>query len=482
MDEFFLHFENAGYPLHIGCVSIYELTDASAGTPSYSEIREAIGRGVDRWPLLHKKLLSVPLHLDRPYWVDAPDFDLDDHVREVTLTEPKSWNAFCEEMGRIFEQPLDFDRPLWESIVIRDLEGVAGIPPGGFVVVTKAHHVMIDGVGGTEVLRAFLDSSPKPEPLSAAASWRPEEPPSRAGLVVRAWANQLTRLVDAGELAARTLPGLVRSQLASAATSPEPERAPAPTIPVPRIAFNGQPSKGRVFGGVSFELEALKAVRRAVVGATINDVVLAICGGALRRYLQETGDLPEDSLVAMAPVSIRASSDDETASPDGNRISMMSVALGTDIEDPLERLIEVRGLARSSKQRTSDLGATTFVDAADVIPSVLGALAAMAYRGLGLATRIDPFFNCIVTNVPGPTEALYLAGARMTKTYGVGPILDGAGLLHAVLSYAGSITVAFNSCPKMLSDPALYSDCLQQSFDELQAAMQEPPARRVSGA
>jgi WS/DGAT/MGAT family acyltransferase len=473
MDEFFLHFEHAGCPMHIGCISIYEPSNAETGSPDYPEIREAIGRGVLRWPLLRKKLLTVPLHLDRPYWVDATSFDLDDHVRPVALSGPRTWDGFCEEMGRIFEQPLDFSRPLWESLVIRDLEGIEGMPPGGFAVVTKVHHVMIDGVGGTEVLRAFLDASPESETPSREKEWRPVSAPSPAGLVVRAWANQLTRLVDTGELAARSLSGLVRSQLASAAEDAEPTGEASPALPVPRMALNGQVSSSRVFGGVRLELDELQAIRRAVVGATINDVILAICGGALRRYLNHTGELPSDSVVAMAPISIRGSSGDEAERADGNRVSMMAVALRTDIEDPLERLIAVRGLARSSKQRSSDVGSTTFVDAADVVPSVLGELLAHAYHGLGLASYIAPYFNCIVTNVRGPEESLYLAGARMQTTYGVGPTVDGAGLLHGVLSYAGSITLSFNSCPEMLSEPGLYSRCLQQAFEELQATVPE---------
>jgi WS/DGAT/MGAT family acyltransferase len=218
-------------------------------------------------------------------------------------------------------------------------------------------------------------------------------------------------------------------------------------------------------------LSEVQAVRDAVPGATVNDVILTVVGGALRRRLDEQNELPTDPVVAMAPISIRpaagSAGSSETA---GNRVSMMAVGLGTDIEDPLERLAAVHQVARSSKKSSSDAGSSTLLDVANVIPSAMGELVARAYRALGLSSLHPAFFSCVVTNVPGPREPLFLAGSRMVACYGLGPIFDGVGLIHPVLSYDGGITISFTSCPEMLPDPARYEKFLHDSFEELASA------------
>jgi WS/DGAT/MGAT family acyltransferase len=215
----------------------------------------------------------------------------------------------------------------------------------------------------------------------------------------------------------------------------------------------------------------VQAIRDAVPGATVNDVILTVVGGALRRWLEERGELPADPVVAMAPISIRSTEEGAgSGEAGGNRISMMAVGLGTDVGDPLERLEVEHQTARSSKQSSSAAGSNTLLDVANVIPSALGELAARAYRGLGLSSLHPAFFNCVVTNVPGPREPLFLAGSRMVACYGLGPIFDGVGLIHPVLSYDGGITISFTSCPEMLPDPARYEEALRESFEGLVAA------------
>ncbi len=241
--------------------------------------------------------------------------------------------------------------------------------------------------------------------------------------------------------------------------------------PVPRIRFNGRPSSLRAFGGCHFSLSEVQAVRHAVPGATVNDVVLTVVGGALRRVLEEGGELPSDPVVAMAPISIRSKEEGaESREATGNRVSMMAVGLGTDIADPLERLEVVHRTARSSKQSSSASGSNTLLDIANLVPSALGELVVRAYRGLGLSSLHPAFFSCVVTNVPGPREALFLAGGRMVACYGMGPIFDGVGLIHPVLSYDGGITISFTSCPEMLPNPARYEECIHEAFEELAQA------------
>jgi WS/DGAT/MGAT family acyltransferase len=217
-------------------------------------------------------------------------------------------------------------------------------------------------------------------------------------------------------------------------------------------------------------------MKKSVPGATVNDVILTVCGGALRRYLDAKGELPEESLIAMAPISVRNDSESGTA---GNRVSTMSVTLRSDIEDPAERLEAVFRGTQSQKKMSQAVGATLMTDATQFLPGMLAGLAARAYTRLGLANSVNPMFNTVITNVPGPQVPLYSAGARLVANYGLGPILDGMGLIHPIFSYCGEISISFTSCREMLPDPDFYEECLQASFDALGAAtMGIDPARR----
>ncbi len=469
MDEFFLHFERSGLPMHVASIAIFDAPKRSGDSAMFSRIRESIRRAAERSPMLRKRLLDVPGQLDRPYWLEAQELEIDEHVRHVTLPQPRSWARFCSDVARHFESPLDFDRPPWEALVITDLDGIEGVPPGGFAVLTKAHHVVLDGVAGVELMTAFLDESPEPEQHTPAEERRPDVSPGAFGLLARTFVRQLARTGEAMELAARALPPILKTQVESLLPQSEPTRTSESSAPVVRrMVFNGRPTSARVFGGVRLELAEVQALREGVEGATLNDVILAICSGALRSYLEATQDEPVQPLVAVAPVSVREAG---TETAGGNRVSMMSVSLGCEIADPLERLQQVCSTARTSKKKSSDLGATTLVDVAELIPSAFGQWFAQAYRGLELSSRHAPLFNCVVTNVPGPRQPLYLAGSKMVANFGLGPIFDGVGLIHPVLSYDDSITIAFTSCPSMIREPALYSDCLQGAFDELRAAV-----------
>jgi hypothetical protein len=222
-----------------------------------------------------------------------------------------------------------------------------------------------------------------------------------------------------------------------------------------------------VVEGRSFDLGTIREIKNRLEGATVNDVVLSICGGALRRYLQAKGELPEEPLVAMAPISVRDEGEKGSA---GNRVSAMAVALGTNVADPLERLHRVHEGAVQSKALTNAIGARLMTDYGQFIPSATAGLAARLYSRMALANRLRPVFNTVVTNIPGPQVPLYAYGARLVTQFGLGPILDGMGLIHPVVSYCGQITIAVTSCREMMPDPSFYAHCLQDSFDELRDA------------
>jgi WS/DGAT/MGAT family acyltransferase len=241
--------------------------------------------------------------------------------------------------------------------------------------------------------------------------------------------------------------------------------------PVPRTRFNATVSPHRVVEGRVFSLQDIRDIRKRVPGSTVNDVVLTVCSGALRRYLEHHRELPTDSLVAMAPISVRS---EEQRGVAGNQISAMAVTLFSQVADPLERLEKVQRGTQGSKGTANALDARTMTDISQVLPGTFSGLAARLYTRLGLANRVKPFLNTVITNVPGPQVPLYFTGAKMVGFYGMGPVMDGMGLIHLVLSFAGRISISVTACRDQMPDPGFYAECVEASFAELVSAAQAP--------
>ncbi|MGI9249236.1 MAG: WS/DGAT domain-containing protein, partial [Woeseiaceae bacterium] len=247
------------------------------------------------------------------------------------------------------------------------------------------------------------------------------------------------------------------------------------TTKVPRTRFNGNVSPHRVFDGRSFSLDEIRAIKGRVDGATVNDVIVSVCGGALRRYLESKGELPEESLVAMAPVSVRP---DEMRKAAGNMVSTMSLPVRSDIADPLDRLRAVHGESEQAKRLTRTVGASLVTELAHFLPSTTTGLMASAYGRYGLAKRLPPIYNTVITNVPGPNFPLYSMGSRMVANFGLGPVTHGIGLFQPVIGYNGQITVSAISCREMMPDPGVYCDYLTETFEELKKAASKKTTRK----
>jgi WS/DGAT/MGAT family acyltransferase len=248
------------------------------------------------------------------------------------------------------------------------------------------------------------------------------------------------------------------------------------TTKVPRTRFNGNVSPHRVFDARSFSLDEIRSIKSRVEGATVNDVIVSVCGGALRRYLESKGELPDESLVAMAPVTARPEQMREAA---GNMVSTMSLPVRSDIADPLERLRAVHGESEQAKKLTRTVGASLAAEVAHFLPSTTTGLMATAYGRYGLAKRLPPIFNTVITNVPGPNFPLYSMGSRMVANYGLGPIAHGVGLFQPVIGYNGQITVSAISCREMMPDPEFYCDTLTETFEDLKKAARRPVKNRA---
>jgi WS/DGAT/MGAT family acyltransferase len=473
MDASFLYFETANAPMHIGSVAIYDQSTVKGGILGFKEILKNYEARLHLARSFRQRIVRVPLSLDHPYWLEDPDFDIEYHVRHIALPKPGDWRQLCIQVARLQARPMDTTRPLWEFTVIEGLDNVEGLPKGSFAIVSKVHHAAIDGVSGAEMTAAVHDLEPDAVPTPPEKAWLPERVPTAVELLSRTSINNVRQPFKLAQVVASSIPALAR--LGIGLSAGKLKRVGT----VPRTRFNGQVSPHRVFDGRSFKLADIRAIKNAVEGATVNDAVIAIVGGALRKYLESKNELPKDSLIAMAPISVRAPNQQKSA---GNQVSAMSVAVRSDIADPLERLVAVFESTTNSKEMTNAIGASTLTDYSQFIPSTVAGLAARLYTNLGLANRITPIFNTVITNIPGPQVPLYMTGARLVTQFGLGPILDGMGIIHPVFSYCGEITVSFTSCREMIPDPAFYAECIQQSFEELKAATEGKHVKTNTGA
>jgi len=472
MDASFLYFETPNTPMHIGSVAIYDPSTAPGGKVRFKDILKHIEERLHGARSFRQKIVRVPLDLDHPYWIEDPDFDLEFHVRHIALPQPGDWRQLCIQVARLHARGLDLTKPLWEYTVIEGLDNIEGLPPGCFAIASKVHHAAIDGVSGIDMTSAIHDLTPEADSPEQ-KDWAGESTPNPMELLLRTHMNNLQQPFRLLEVLSQTAPGL--GKLRSALTSGE-VRLPGNARPAPRTRFDKKVSSHRVVDGRNFSLADIKTMRQAVPGATINDAVLAIVGGALRAYLDAKNDRPSESLIAMAPISVRTEMEKGTY---GNQVSAMMVPLGTHIADPLARLRFVHDEAVNSKALTNAVGARTLTQYSQFLPSALAGLGARLYTQLGIAERMAPAINTVVTNVPGPQQPLFMAGAKLLVSYGTGPIFDGMGIIHPVVSYCGDIAISFTSDRELMPDPAFYSQCLQDSFDALKSAA-EAELKRIA--
>ena len=465
MDSAFIYLEGEGKHNHLTGVYIYDQSTAKGGKVRYKDLLANIESRLHRSPVFRQKLARVPMSVDYPYWVDDEHFDIEYHVRHIALPKPGDWRQFCILVARIHSRPLDMSRPAWEMVIVEGLDAIEGLPPGCFAVIPKYHHSAIDGATGVELLGALHDLTAKIPAAENTPAWVPEATPGMFNLLSRAaWRNTRSPFLLTKSIAS-TVPALSKRLLNKDQDEPPPSKTP-----VPATRFNGRVSPHRVFEGREFALDDFRALKNAIAGTTINDVVMAVCAGALRLYLQDKNELPEDSMVAAVPVSTRAQ-DENTP---GNRLSAMMCPLSTQIEDPAERLQAISLATRNAKETANAVGARQMTDMTQHVPSATLALAGRLVNGLALGVR-TPFCNCVITNVPGPQHPLYQCGAKLLSMWGCGPVLDGVGLLILAASYDGRIFLSVSSCREIMPDASFFAECLQQSFDDLQTAVEELP-------
>ncbi|KZX54954.1 acyltransferase [Halioglobus sp. HI00S01] len=461
-DAMFLHAEIDGMPQHIGGVSIYDQSTAPNGKVRFKQILDMLERRKHQSPIFRRKLAFVPGGVGRPYWVEDPDFDMEYHVRHIALPKPGDWRQLCILASRIHAVPLRRDKPMWELYVIEGLNNVEGYPPGCFALLMKVHHCAMDGATGAQFMNIVHDMTPETSDPGEAPPWIIERP-SKARMLGRAYVDAWKKPAQAWQFVKDSVPAFTRIRAGRKAGDFEEMNERQNT------RFQGKISRHRVVGAKRFDFEDVRAIKNTSPGATINDTMLAIVGGGMRRYLDSKGELPNDSLITGCPIDVRSV---EERAAGGNMVGFMHVSMHTNIENGAERLAAIHKASTSAKSYAEALGPRFAVDVADVLPGNVLSLAIRTAAATGLA-EAGTMFNTVITNVPGAPFQLYMCGAELVDSISLGPLLPNVGLFHIVYSSVqnkkGSITLSFTGCRDMLPDPGFYTDCLQESFDELYA-------------
>jgi diacylglycerol O-acyltransferase len=467
-----LYAEFPSAPNHVTGLSIYDPASAPSEV-TFTGILRAVEQRLHLARAFRERLVRLPFDIDHPYWINDAGFDLEFHVRHLRLPRPGDWRQLCIQTARLHARPLDMARPPWELYVIEGLDDVEGVPAGSFALVSKVHHSAIDGAAGVEMVNAIHELAPGDAPAEPAMEWKPDPEPSTVQLLARAVGHGVQRPVRLATTVGRSAPIVARLpfQLRSG-------RFSLPAVRLPKTRFNGPLSPHRVMEARSFPLTALRDIKAAVPGATINDVGLAIIAGALRRYLLGNDGLPEGSLTAICPISLRSPAD--TSMISGNDIASMTVALHTQIDDPLQRLAAICAATANSKERKRAIGARRLLEYSELLPGALIGLGARAHAEVARRASNALLANTAVTNVPASPVPLYFCGARMVATYGLGPVVPGVGLLHLICSYRGVLSFTITADRSTMPDPSHYADCIQWSADELLAAAR-PVAARTTG-
>ncbi|TMK40402.1 MAG: wax ester/triacylglycerol synthase family O-acyltransferase [Actinobacteria bacterium] len=483
LDAQFLALETARQSGHVAGLAILDPSTAPGGELQTADIQALIIDRLPQLPPLRWRLVDVPLGLDYPYWVDDPDFDLDFHVRELALPAPGSDQQLAEQVARIASRPLDRARPLWELYLIY------GLPAGHVAMLTKIHHALIDGISGAEIMGLLLDLGPEGPKLPADPEWKGEAdaPPTDREMLIRGlmglprYPLRMLRSLPAAmpnidETPFSALPGagaLGRLAAGVQGLLGEGPRSPRSPLRAPKTSFNGRISPHRRFAFGSLPLAEVKAIKNEH-GCTVNDVVVSICAGAVRRWLIEHDELPIQPLVAQIPVSVRSS---EQVGTYGNQIMLMSAPLFTNEADPVKRLLRTHEALGDMKARHRALPAQLLQDANHFIPPAVFSRAARLTFRLSTSGAGRPTWNLVVSNVPGPQIPLYCAGAQLKANYPVSVITDGMGLNITVMSYLGNLDFGVVADRDQMPDLWKVIGWLAEAMEELRAG--RAPGRAV---
>jgi diacylglycerol O-acyltransferase len=447
LDASFLYMETPTLHMHVAMVAVFDPSTVPGGY-SFRRIRQLINDRIPQVPVFQRRLVEVPMRLGHPVWVDDPEFDIDNHLRRAALPSPGGMRELGDFAADVISRQLHRDRPLWEMWIVEGLED------GKIALVVKMHHSTIDGVSGAELLGVLFDLEPESTAGAgggggaggfgggggghSSARQLDSRIPSGFELVSQAVISSLVAPFDVGRMLVRTTRSIFGVR---AIRRSEPAGKAALPLTAPRTSINVAVHARRRVAFAAASLNDAKRLKNKM-GTTVNDVVLAICTGALRNYLLAGDELPEIPLVSVVPVSVTP---DVAELKGSNKISAMFVQLPCEVDDPLERLQIIHDGTKGAKQEHNALGATMLQNWAEHATPNLFAAAARLYTGMKLADRHRPVANLVISNVPGPDFPLYLGGSQMLGMFPLGPVMDGMGLNITIMSYRGVLYWGFAS-------------------------------------
>jgi diacylglycerol O-acyltransferase len=451
LDGVFLSMETPETPAQIGGLAILETSTASQF--DFTGFRDFVAERVALCPRFTWRIKQVPFGLDLPYWVDDETLDFTKHVHRIALPAPGGQHELAALSGHLFSVPLDRSRPLWEMYFIEGLQG------GRAALLWKVHHCLMDGVSGAGLVELLFDSEPTPSKRKVNPSEleeAPTKPPSFGRMLRRSMRNASKRNVKFSQ-------NLINAAAASLASR---DRDSGASNEVPRASFNGIVGARREVAWSSVPLEHLKDIKNQLE-VTLNDVILGITGGAVRRYLGDQGSLPDDGLSAIIPMSVRAEGDKTI----GNQVQEIAVDWATDVADPVERILRINRGTKVAKR-----------DVAAGVPNIIGGLAEsfppamtslITRFGAAFADRIPLPGNAVVSNVRMPDYPLYIAGAKIASMIPMSVLAPTQGLNITAITYCGEVYFGVTADPRLVPDPWQLSDAIAKSLILLQASAEE---------
>lgn len=475
LDSAFINLENSATPQHVGGLGIYDPSTAPGGFVRFKEVLSSFEQRLNKLPLFRTRLVQVPGDIDRPYWVEDKNFDVEFHLRHISLPKPGDWRQLWIQAARLHARSLDMSRPLWEAYIIEGLDNIEGLPEGAFAMYTKMHHSLVDGAGGASFMSALHDLEPNPtyDTNASQDTIIVDRQPSDGELLARALLNRTTNSISMLRSIGGTAVELAKYGIAVAK-----EEVPSPDLAAPKTRFNQKVGPHRVAEAAVFELDHFKDIKNAC-GATINDVALAIVGGAMRRYLDRHGELPDESLAAAIPLNMRTRREQND---ENNQVGSMFTELHTNIADPVKRVNAVSESAKLAKEASESSPLVEAMRVAGFFSPALSKSVASFWSKNQLSRFIPMNTSTVVTNVPGPNFPLFCAGAEMVRYHGLGLLTPGCGLFHTIFSSNGKVSVTILGDRNAIPDPEFYAQCLRHSFEEMYLAATGAPAKQPVAA
>jgi WS/DGAT/MGAT family acyltransferase len=464
LDASFLYLETPSLHMHVALTLELDPSTVPGGY-SFGRIKKSIAARIPCAPVFRRRLVEVPFRLGHPVWVDDPDFDIDYHVRRAAVPRPGGLRELADLAGDIAGHQLDRSKPLWEMWIVE------GLADERIAMIAKMHHSTVDGVSGAALLSVLFDLEPSPEPEEEL----PDVPmddriPSGLELMTQAAVARALRPVEIAQDVVRTSHRVLNVRRVRLGPT-VPGRAALP-LTAPRTSFNVAVTRRRSVALTAIGLDDVKRLKNAT-GTTVNDVVLAVCTGALRSFLLDGDELPDKPLVAVVPVSVRP----DVGAPRGsNQVSSIFVQLPCHLHDPMERLDAIHLGMEGAKEEHNALGADMLLNWAEHATPNVFAASARLYTGMRLADRHRPIANLVISNVPGPDFPLYLGGAELTAGFPLGPVMDGMGVNITVMSYRGTLNWGILACPESIPRLWNLAAAVPVALDDLLGGAGEPPA------